>query len=169
MADPYGGGTVGGTVWTGSPAPRADAESGRGVAPRRPVPHRLALAAALALVLAAPRLRSAVELPPQVRACAPEGRGAPPRHWLGCAVDPGPPRALAGDERLLLGLPLDLNAAEARELAFVPGLSPRLAAEVVADRAARGAFGRVEDLERVRGVGPKRLARARAHLIVHAP
>lgn len=133
------------------------------------MPPRLALAAVLALVLAAPGLRRAVERPPPARACAPEGRGAPPRHWLGCAVDAGPPRALAGDERLLLGVPLDLNAAAARELAFVPGLSPRLAAEVVADREARGPFGRVDDLERVRGVGPKRLARARAHLLVHAP
>lgn len=133
------------------------------------MPPRLALAAVLALVLAAPGLRRAVERPAPARACAPEGRGAPPRHWLGCAVDAGPPRALAGDERLLLGVPLDLNAAAARELAFVPGLSPRLAAEVVADREARGPFGRVDDLERVRGVGPKRLARARAHLLVHAP
>jgi competence protein ComEA len=133
------------------------------------VPRRLALAAVLALALAAPGLRRAVERPPPAPPCAPGGRGTPPRHWLGCAADAGPSRALADDERLLLGLPLDLNAAAARELSFVPGLSPRLAEEVVADRDARGRFERVEDLERVRGVGPKRLARARAHLHVVAP
>ena len=130
---------------------------------------RLALAAVLVLVLAGPWLRRSAEVPPPPRACAPAGRGEPPRHWLGCAADPGPSRALADDERLLLGLPLDPNRAEERVLAFVPGLSRRLAAELVADRAARGPFPTVEDVARVRGVGPKRLARATPHLSIAPP
>jgi competence protein ComEA len=130
------------------------------------VPRRLVLAAALAVVLLAPSLRRRAEVPPPPRPCREEGRGAPPRHWLGCAADAGPARALQGDERLLLGLPLDPNVAGARELAFVPGLSRSLAAAVVSDREARGPFLRVEDLLRVRGIGPKRLARARGHLAV---
>ena len=133
------------------------------------MPRRLALALLLAFLLSAPGLRRAVEVPPAPRACAPEGRGAVPRHWLGCAADPGPPRALADDERLLLRLPLDPNAAGARELAFVPGLSARLAAAIVADRAENGPFRSLDDLERVRGIGPVRLARARPHLEVRAP
>ncbi|HEY6101290.1 MAG TPA: helix-hairpin-helix domain-containing protein [Anaeromyxobacter sp.] len=133
------------------------------------MPRRLALAALLAAVLAAPTLRRRAELPPPPRSCAPEGRGEPPRHWLGCAADPGPPRALADDERLLLGLPLDPNRAEERVLAFVPGLSRRLAAEIVAERRARGPFGSVYDVVRVRGIGPKRLARAAPHLAVPPP
>jgi competence protein ComEA len=130
------------------------------------VPRRLALATALALVLLAPALRRGAEVPRPPRACAEEGRGAPPLHWLGCAADAGPARALQGDERLLLGLPLDPNVAAARELAFVPGLSRSLAAALVADREARGPFRRVEDVLRVRGIGPKRLSRARPHLAV---
>lgn len=130
--------------------------------------RRLALAALLLAVLAGPALRRRAEVPP-ARACALEGRGEPPRHWLGCAADPGPPRTLADDERLLLGLPLDPNHAEERVLAFVPGFSRRLAAELVADRAANGPFRRVEDVVRVRGVGPKRLARAAPHLEVPPP
>jgi competence protein ComEA len=132
------------------------------------VPRRLALAVALALLLAAPALRRRAEMPAPPRACRAEGRGAPPRHWLGCAADPGPARALEGGERLLLGLPLDPNVASARELAFVPGLSRALARAVVADREARGPFGRLDDLVRVRGIGPKRLARARVHLAISA-
>lgn len=93
----------------------------------------------------------------------------PPRHWLGCAADEGPSRGLDGAERLLLGLPLDPNTAAARDLAFVPGLSRRLGEAVVADREERGPFPSVEDLVRVRGIGPKRLARARASLVVAAP
>jgi competence protein ComEA len=131
--------------------------------------RRLALAALLVAVLAAPGLRRRIEVPAAPRACAPSGRGQPPRHWLGCPTDPGPPRALADDERLLLGLPLDPNRAEERVLAFVPGLSRRLAAALVADRAARGPFRTVEHIRRVPGIGPKRLARAAPHLEIPPP
>lgn len=132
--------------------------------------HRLALAAALLGVLSAGRIRVLLETPsPRPEGCSAEGRGVPPRHWLGCATDEGSPRGLDGAERLLLGLPLDPNVASARDLAFVPGLSARLAAAVVADREERGPFPSVEELVRVRGIGPKRLALARASLVVAAP
>jgi competence protein ComEA len=107
-------------------------------------------------------LRGDAQSPP----CAPEGRGEPPRGWIGCAGDDGPRRDLTAAERLASGLPVDLNGATAAELALVPGLSARLGAEVVADRAAAGAFRTVDELARVRGVGPARLARARPHLFV---
>jgi competence protein ComEA len=98
--------------------------------------------------------------------CAPEGRGVAPRTWLGCAADAGPRRGLSGDERLLLGLPLDPNRAGARELSFLPGLSRSLAAEVVRERTENGPFDAVAALRRVRGIGPKRLARVSPFLEV---
>jgi competence protein ComEA len=128
------------------------------------VAARTALALVLVAALAAPGVRLGLERPPSPRACAPEGRGTPPRHWLGCAADPGPGRALADDERLVLGLPLDPNRASARALAFVPGLSSHLAEEIVADREANGPYADLADLERVKGIGPKRLAKAGPHL-----
>jgi competence protein ComEA len=130
---------------------------------------RIALALVLVAVLGAPGVRLWLERPPAPRPCAPEGRGAPPRHWLGCAADPGSPRALADDERLVLGLPLDPNRAGPRALAFVPGLSRRLADEIVADREANGPYASVAALERVRGIGPKRLAKAAPHLALGPP
>ncbi len=145
------------------------------MAPARPLLGRLlvlarraALAALLAVVLAARARRIAVETPAPA-ACGPEagaGRGVPPRHWLGCVTDRGSARGLADDERLVLGLPLDVNRADERALAFVPGLSRRLARAVVEDRAVRGPFPAVEALERVRGIGPRRLALARPALAV---
>ena len=126
------------------------------------------LLVALAALAAAP-LRVFLETPAPVRPCAPEGRGTVPRHWLGCAADRGPPRALAADERLALGLPLDPNTAGSRELAFVPGLSRRLAEEVVSDCERNGRYASVQDLLRVRGIGPRRLATAGPHLDVPAP
>jgi competence protein ComEA len=126
---------------------------------------RLALAAVLALVLAASPFRAWLLRPPPPRGCvAEEGRGEAPRHFLGCAGDLGSRRALAADERLVLGLPLDPNAAGAPELAFVPGLSRRLAAEIVADRERNGPYRDVAELLRVRGIGPRRLAAAGPHL-----
>ncbi len=109
-------------------------------------------------------IRARAARPVRARACVAEGRGTPPRHWIGCAEDPGPRRDLSGQELLLAGLPVDLNAATPEDLAAVPGLSPRLAIEVVRDRATRGAFGDVGDLIRVRGIGRGRLARARPFL-----
>jgi competence protein ComEA len=128
----------------------------------------LARAAALPLLLAAvlapSALRARCGAPPP--ACLREGRGQPPRHWLGCATDPGPRRDLTAAERLALGLPIDPNTAGEQELAFVPGLSPLLAREVVAHRRTHGPFQAVDDLLSVKGIGPGRLARARPHLAV---
>jgi competence protein ComEA len=92
-----------------------------------------------------------------------------PRHFLGCAADGGPERALGSDERLALGMPLDPNTAGARELAFVPGLSRQLAAEIVLDRERNGPYGSLAELVRVRGIGPKKLALALPHLTLAAP
>jgi competence protein ComEA len=131
--------------------------------------RRLALAVALAAVLSPTALRARLETPAPRRGCAPSGRGEPPRHWMGCATDQGPPRALAADERLVLGLRVDPNTAGVRELAHVPGLTRRLAQAVVESRQAEGPFLAVEDLLRVRGIGPKRLAQARPALEVDAP
>ncbi len=129
------------------------------------LPSRLALALLLFAVLGSAGLRPWLERP-AARGCAPAGFGEPPRHWLGCATDGGPRRALAPDERLVLGLPIDPNTASARELAVVPGLGRHLAEEVVADRARGGPFRSVNELERVRGIGPRRLSRARSALAI---
>lgn len=137
--------------------------------PPADVARRLALAALLVTVLSGPGMRAALEAPARRGPCLPEGRGVPPRHWLGCTADPGPARALASDERLALGLPIDPNLAGSRELAFVPGLSRHLAEEIVRDRKINGPYEQIGDLLRVRGIGPKRLASASPHLRVEVP
>ena len=126
------------------------------------------LLALLLLVPTAVRL-AADGTAPAPRPCEPEGRGVFPGHWIGCRGDPGPPRPLTGPELVLLGRPVDLNAATAEDLAAVPGIGSALAAAVVADREARGPFPAVEALRRVRGVGPARLERARPWLAVRSP
>jgi competence protein ComEA len=130
------------------------------------MPRRFALVLVVLLALSPSLLRRLEARPRASSPCIPEGRGLPPRHWIGCAADPGPPRGLSGRERLLVGLPIELNRATADDLAPVPGLSARLAAAVVADRERRGVFPDVDALLRVRGIGPARLAKARSSLSV---
>ena len=131
---------------------------------------RFALAVLLLAVLTAAPLRAWLERPPLLPACrAPEGRGDLARGWLACAGAPGDPRPLREDERLALGLPVDPNRAGVRELAHVPGFTPSLARALVEERRRGGPFGTVDDLLRVRGIGPKRLALARPHLAVSVP
>jgi competence protein ComEA len=70
--------------------------------------------------------------------------------------------AFAADGRL------DLNRASADELESLPGIGPKTAERIVADRLKRGRFRTVKDLGRVKGIGPKTLARLAPHLTVEA-
>ena len=56
---------------------------------------------------------------------------------------------------------LDLNTATASQLERLPGIGPALAARIVEDRDRRGPFRRVEDLGRVKGIGPATVERVR--------
>jgi len=76
--------------------------------------------------------------------------------------------ALTGGERRVLGLPLDLNAATALELEALPGVGPTLATRIVDDRRARGPFSALDDLVRVRGIGPKKLRLLAGQAMVRA-
>ncbi len=74
-----------------------------------------------------------------------------------------PPRVVDGvDARALRdGLTLDLNRATAAELELLPRVGPALARRVIEARP----FASVDELVRVRGIGPRTLARLRG--LVH--
>lgn len=61
---------------------------------------------------------------------------------------------------LLLGRRLDLNRADARSLQVLPGVGPVLARRIVAGRP----YDSVDDLARVRGIGPATLERLRGQV-----
>jgi competence ComEA-like helix-hairpin-helix protein len=119
-----------------------------------PSPVRVRLAA-LALVVALALL----SLPLSRRPAAP--RAAPPP----APAALGAPAAAT----LLFGGRLDLNQATAEDLAALPGIGPERARRIVETRAERGGrFERVSELLDVPGIGPKTLARLRAHVTVGA-
>ncbi len=60
--------------------------------------------------------------------------------------------------------PVAVNRAARTELLCLPGIGPVLAARIVAERDARGAFRDLTDLERVQGLGPARIARLKGRV-----
>ncbi len=62
--------------------------------------------------------------------------------------------------------PVNLNTAGAVELETLPGVGPATAAAIVDDRTAHGPFASVDELTRVRGIGPAKLEQVRALVVV---
>ena len=60
-------------------------------------------------------------------------------------ADPPPPASTT---------PLDINSASPAELDGLPGIGPALAQRIVDDREANGPYETVDQLARVRGIGP---------------
>jgi competence protein ComEA len=71
-------------------------------------------------------------------------------------------RLPAGQYRYLV----DINSATWVEWAQFEGIGETLAKRIVADRQARGPFGSVEDVRRVRGIGPKKFEEMRPYLMI---
>lgn len=61
---------------------------------------------------------------------------------------------------------LSLNGATAAQLETLPGIGPVLAQNIVTYREANGPFSRLEDLLRVPGIGPSKLAQIAPFLTV---
>lgn len=78
----------------------------------------------------------------------------------GCRVD----GRIPGPELVELRVSIDLNSASASELEGLPGIGPTLAGRIIAVRPLRT----VDDLLRVKGIGPVRMARLRP-LVMAAP
>jgi competence ComEA-like helix-hairpin-helix protein len=62
--------------------------------------------------------------------------------------------------------PLELNQATAEQLESLPGIGAVKAEAIVAERASRGGFASVDELESVRGIGPALVEKLRPHLRV---
>jgi competence ComEA-like helix-hairpin-helix protein len=92
---------------------------------------------------------------------------------LASAAASGPRCACAEtpvEVRAVLALPSALNRAPVEELERVPGLGPKRAAAIAAERARGGDFLSVDALgERVPGIGPGTVDRIRPHLFAVGP
>lgn len=64
---------------------------------------------------------------------------------------------ISGAHLLVMGKSIDLNLADQSDLDAIPGIGPELARRIVTYRETHGPFKQVVDLERVRGIGKKRI------------
>jgi competence protein ComEA len=133
-------------------------------------PRRLAWAPEAPHLLAGLLLGLTLGVGTLLPAAGQRGAGFPPP---GEGAGPARPALAAASRDPLGGAPsrpgpkpapaavLDLNTADARALATLPGIGPALAERIVAERTARGPFASPEELLRVPGIGAGRLERIR--------
>jgi len=110
----------------------------------------------------------------------PAGRGAPaaadcPAAWIEvahrtgastrvrCGGPGGPP--VRGPGRLLVGLPIDVLRASAATLEVLPRIGPERARAIVGARCT-APLRRLEDLQRIHGIGPRTVEGLRAWAVV---
>lgn len=67
-------------------------------------------------------------------------------------------------EALTKQLPIDLDTAPAAQVELLPGIGAVVAARIVANRDSVGPFGSLDELRRVKGVGPALSERIRPYV-----
>ncbi len=78
---------------------------------------------------------------------------------LALALALGPLAAMAME-------PIDINSADAAQFEKITGIGPAKAKAIVDYRSKNGPFQKVEDLEKVAGIGPKMLEKIKAEVTV---
>ena len=73
---------------------------------------------------------------------------------------------MSGPQLFTLGLALDLNNATAEDLDALPGIGPALAKRIIDYRQAHGPFKKIDDLENVSGIGPKKLEKVKPYVFI---
>jgi comEA protein len=74
--------------------------------------------------------------------------------------------AIPASQRFVLGMALNLNEASQEDLESLPGVGPSVAKAIVEDRNQNGPFRSIEELDRVKGIGPKAMERLREFITV---
>jgi competence ComEA-like helix-hairpin-helix protein len=65
---------------------------------------------------------------------------------------------IRGTQLISAGRRIDVNSADLEDLTAVPGIGPRLAERIIGQRELQGRFSGIEELERIHGIGKKKLA-----------
>ena len=70
-------------------------------------------------------------------------------------IDPVTPNIIYPEQKILLGIPININEADSEELQALPGIGPSLAKRIVDYRETHSTFQSLNDLTKVHGIGPK--------------
>lgn len=107
-----------------------------------------------------PRPQSAPPGSPNLPAPVVEGASAPGAPTASAAADPAPSQAITPDGKIILNLATEV------ELRKLPGIGKARAHAILAERDRLGKFRRIEELLRVKGIGPKRLRALRPKVLL---
>jgi len=91
----------------------------------------------------------------------PDERAATPRLAETPRAKAVPSKRQASDPAASISQPININTASLKELETLPGIGPALAARIIEDREQFGAYESVEQLDRVRGIGPRLMEKLR--------
>ncbi|MEZ6241798.1 MAG: ComEA family DNA-binding protein [Phycisphaerales bacterium] len=78
--------------------------------------------------------------------------------------DPPPSREPDPQPQTLIAARINVNTAPVAELDLLPGIGPVIAQRIVDEREANGPFKNLQDLQRVRGIGPKTIEKLGDHV-----
>lgn len=73
---------------------------------------------------------------------------------------------MPASQRLLFGVKVNLNTASKEDLEALPGIGPSVAQKIIEDRTQNGPFSSIEELDRVKGIGPKTIEALRGFISV---
>jgi competence protein ComEA len=66
----------------------------------------------------------------------------------------------------VLSIPININTAKTEELNILPGVGPITAQAIIDFRETHGKFSVLEDLLKIKGIGPKKFASIRPHITI---
>ncbi|MBL0869161.1 MAG: helix-hairpin-helix domain-containing protein [Phycisphaerales bacterium] len=90
---------------------------------------------------------------------------ASPARSASNTVGPATTKKTTSKAGALMGT-VNINTASEAELQLLPGIGPALAQRIIADRQKNGVYTSVEQLDRVSGIGGKKLEQLRPHVRV---
>lgn len=64
---------------------------------------------------------------------------------------------MSGEKHIIFSIPLDINQAAAKDFEALPDIGPKLAERIIETRERLGGFKTIDDLQKVKGVGSKKL------------
>lgn len=62
---------------------------------------------------------------------------------------------------------ININAASHEEFQTLPGVGPATATKIIDYRASIGAFVKIEDIQKVKGIGPKKFEKIKSFIVVN--
>jgi competence protein ComEA len=99
-----------------------------------------------------------------VAACGLFALGSVGAYWLAHGGARGKLLEIDRAPRQVAAFQLDVNQAGWPEFSVLPGIGEALARRIVESRDTQGPYADLEDLRRVRGIGPKTLEQIRPYL-----